>query len=311
MTNVTETENATISVIRKTEPNKETTKISATLENKDGWDDLENIVRDRLNAGVSGSLEVEVQTKGAEVTRDALGKFCGENVTLLLRSDEQAVWKIDMSGKQKGDFARKYLFGAEITRLDSVKTSIESDEVYEIRFAGKTDFPVQVGIRAGIAGQYASLYRKNELLTTVVIDEEGYAWFSMDKVEKGTKYYIGINVDGITLADAEIPESMYDQYGVDATLTDASGKQYEVGERSSSWGISGKRFAIYVAAVIAGIVLLVTIVMLTWHKLSASKEKYRRMAEEDEAPIDEEALRMEVMKELLEEQKKKEKKDKN
>ena len=54
-----------------------------------------------------------------------------------------------------------------------------------------------------------------------------------------------------------------------------------------------------------------TIVMLTWHKLSASKEKYRRMAEEDEAPIDEEALRMEVMKELLEEQKKKEKKDKN
>ena len=65
------------------------------------------------------------------------------------------------------------------------------------------------------------------------------------------------------------------------------------------------------AAAIAGIVLLVTIVMLTWHKLSASKEKYRRMAEEDEAPIDEEALRMEVMKELLEEQKKKEKKDKN
>ena len=87
---------------------------------------------------------------------------------------------------------------------------------------------------------------------------------------------------------------------MDATLTDASGKQYELGDRSSRWGITGRQFAIYVALAIAAVVLLVTIVMLTIHKLAASKEKYRRMAEEDEAnAIDEEALRMEVMRELL------------
>jgi hypothetical protein len=299
-TMVKETENATISVIKKTDENKETNRIEASLDNKDGWSDLEEVVKDRLNEGVSGSLEVSVQTTEKEISGKDLARFSGENVILAIHTDEDMVWKIDMVGKQAKDFARKYAFDVQVTPIDPAKTSIQSEEVYLVQFTGKADFPVVVGIRAGSAGQYATLYRKDELLTTVVVDNDGYAWFSMDKVEKGTKYYIGINVEGVSLEQAVIPESMYDQYGVDATLTDATGKQYELGERSSRWGITGGRFAIYVALAIAAVVLLVAAGMFTWNKFAQSKEKYRRMAEEDEAnAIDEDALRMEVMRELL------------
>ncbi len=299
-TTVTETENATISVIKKTEENKETNRIEASLDNKDGWSDLEEAVKDRLNEGVSGSLEVSVRTTEKEISGKDLARFSGENVILAIHTDDDNVWKIDMVGKQAKDFAKKYAFDVQVTSIDPSKTSIESDEVYLVQFTGKADIPVVVGIKVGSPRQYATLYRKDEVLSTVVIDDDGYAWFSMDRVEKGTKYYIGINVEGMTLEEAVIPETLYDQYGVDATLTDASGKQYELGDRSSRWGITGKQFAIYVALAIAAVVLLVTIVMLTLHKLAASKEKYRRMAKEDEAnAIDEDALRMEVMRELL------------
>ena len=52
--------------------------------------------------------------------------------------------------------------------------------------------------------------------------------------------------------------------------------------------------------------LLVSLVMITIHKISRSKAKYAAAAaaEKDE-PIDEEALRLEVMQELLDETKKK------
>ena len=87
-------------------------------------------------------------------------------------------------------------------------------------------------------------------------------------------------------------------------LTDKNGTKYQITGRSSEWGITGKQFAIYAAIGIGAVVLLVSLVMITIHKISKSKAKYAAAAaaEKDE-PIDEEALRLEVMQELLDEKK--------
>jgi hypothetical protein len=63
-----------------------------------------------------------------------------------------------------------------------------------------------------------------------------------------------------------------------------------------------------VVIVLAGVVLLVTLIMVTLHKIARSKEKYRTAAGAEaqgptsgEDAIDEDELRMQVMRELLEE----------
>ena len=125
---------------------------------------------------------------------------------------------------------------------------------------------------------------------------------------------MGINVAGKTEQDAVIPETLYSEYGLSdtiATLTDAEGNYYEVTGNKSSWGITAKQFGIYAGVAVALAVVIVTVVMVVMNKLKWNKDKYRAMAladaetadeyddDDDWEPIDEEALRLEIMRELL------------
>jgi hypothetical protein len=147
------------------------------------------------------------------------------------------------------------------------------------------------------------------LLQTVVVDADGTAWFSVDHVEKNSKYYVGIDAEGVDTSDAVIPSTLASSYGSeDSTLVDADGTQYVVTGRSSSWGISGARFAIYVAIAIAAVVLIITLLMVTLNRIKKSKEKYTVRDDDDDDvldDIDEDELRLQVMQELLEEAKRK------
>ena len=121
--------------------------------------------------------------------------------------------------------------------------------------------------------------------------------------------HIEIDENGDNLENAVVPDSMLGDYGVDfaETLTDASGKQYQVGERESRWGITGKQFTIYVLIIVAAIVLIVTGTMITVNRINRSKAKYAAMTESDDGAydIDEEELRLQIMQEMLEEAKRK------
>ena len=85
------------------------------------------------------------------------------------------------------------------------------------------------------------------------------------------------------------------------------GNYYEVGERTSRWGITGGQFALYVGIAVAVIIAVVTIIMLMARRASRSRAKLAALAEQsmradrEEAPIDEEALRLEIMQEMLQE----------
>ena len=137
-------------------------------------------------------------------------------------------------------------------------------------------------------------------LQTVVVDTNGYAWFALANVDAGVKYYVAINAESADTANAIIPESLYGAYGLDSTLMDASGTRYQVTGRASRWGISGLQFAIFVAIAIGAVVLVVALIMVTMNKISRSKMKYAVSGGEDiPAEIDEEAIRLQVMQEML------------
>lgn len=301
-TTVSEKENSTITVKREHDGEKETTRIDATLDNSNGWSDLKDTIDEVRSGGVTGTLDITVRPDSGVVSGKDLSKVGGEDAVITICPDDGSQWKIDTTKTPDKDYSGKYTLGATVTKTDPDKTDIESDKVYKVDFAGNTDFDMTVGIKVDQenARQYATIYQKNEPLQTVVVDDEGYAWFQMGKISKKTAYYVGVNAADADTANATIPATLTDAYGIDYTLTDSTGKGYQVTGRSSRWGITGGRFATYVGIAVALVVLIVALVMITLNKLAKNKAKYATPQGEDDT-IDEDALRLQVMQEMLEE----------
>ena len=304
---------------------KSSTTISAILQDPEGWGELtnaadsavtrqenENKDRDNPNSADDGTVKIDVRLDGSTVSGKDLDVLVSDKTMLTVTTGDGCTWRLDAVSRGKDSFVgEEYDLNFSVKKLSENDTKIESDSVYQVNFATATDFGATVKIPLAVseARQYATLYARNRSeytqLATVIVDENGFACLPVGALNKKTDYYIGINVPGADTAEALIPESLRQEYGVDYTLTDASGQQYEVGARTSRWGITGRQFAIYVAIAFGAIVLVVSGVTITLHKMKQSKMKYAALATEDtEDEINEDALRLKIMQEMLEEAKK-------
>ena len=289
---------------------KKTTTITGTVNNSEGWNELEQKVDNALGDGES-TVKVDVALKGTKVSGEDLSKIAKKGVEATITTEGGSTWQIDGNSVSKKDISdRDYNLEYTITEVQRKKRpGIESDQVYQVIFLDSTDFNATVGIRVPDAGrQYATLYQNNEVIQTTIVDNDGIAWFSLANVDSKTKYYLGINASDADLNEAIIPDTLAQEYGAEYTLTDASGKQYQVTGRSSRWGITGSRFAIYVAVAIGGVVLIVTLIMVTINRFAKTKAHYAAKAAADDDAIDEDALRMQIMQEMLDEAQKRKKK---
>ena len=282
-----------------------TTVISGTVSNSEGWNELGEKV-DNAKKNDEATVKVDVKLSGSTVSGKDLSNIAEKDVDTTITTASGSTWQLEQGSNTQKDFSQKE-YDLDYTVSDAEgkdKPDIDSDKLYQIDFAGSTDFNATVGIRVPDAKrQYATLYEEDEEVQTTIVDDDGIAWFSLANVDAKTKYYVGINARGIDTRQAIIPDSLSESYGADYTLTDASGKQYQVTGRSSRWGITGGRFATYVGIAVALVVLIVALVMITLNKLAKNKAKYATPQGEDNA-IDEDALRLQVMQEMLEETRK-------
>lgn len=289
--------------------------ISVTLENDAGWDDLADAIG-KADAASEDAVTAEVQLPSSTVNGKDLAKIAGKDVTVTVVTPSGSTWQIDAADKRKKDFSdRDYNLDFSVDKLDKAPSKIESDTVYRVKFSDRLDFEATaaVGVKVGNARQYATLYKKGlfgvKNMQTVVVDADGRAWFSFDGVRRGEVYYVAIDSADADRANAVIPQNLYAEYGVDRehTLMGMDGNYYEVGERTSRWGITGGQFALYVSIAVAAVIAVVTIIMLMARRASRSRAKLAALAEQsmraerEEAPIDEEALRLEIMQEMLQE----------
>ena len=289
--------------------------ISVTLENDAGWDDLADAIG-KADAASEDTVTAEVQLPSSTVNGKDLAKIAGKDVTVTVVTPSGSTWQIDAADKRKKDFSdRDYDLDFSVDKLDKAPSKIESDTVYRVKFSDRLDFEATaaVGVKVGNARQYATLYKKGlfgvKNMQTVVVDADGRAWFSFDGVRRGEVYYVAIDSADADRANAVIPQNLYAEYGVDRehTLMGMDGNYYEVGERTSRWGITGGQFALYVSIAVAVVIAVVTIIMLMARRASRSRAKLAALAEQsmraerEEAPIDEEALRLEIMQEMLQE----------
>ena len=293
--------------------------ITGTITKPEGWDELNSEIDKALQEmdPKEDELNVIVHTPDSKVEGDDLAGLAGKDVTVSLITPDSDVWEVHGKEISKEAVSGKhYDFGLKVTRLTG-KTKIEGEAVFKLKFAENANFPVTVGVRIGYAYQMATLYEKKgssyEELGTVIVDGDGMAWLSFREIHKKSEYYVGINVAGKSAEDAVIPKTLYSEYGLNdtmATLMDAEGNLYEVTGNVSKWGITAKQFGIYAAIAVGAAIVIVTVVMFVINKLNRNKNKYRAMAladaeadddydDDDWEPIDEEALRLEIMRELL------------
>ena len=286
------------------------TVITATVYDSDGWDIVTEAARDAaVQRSDSGPVEITVRIDGSTVSGKDVSGLVGVDAELKISTDEGCCWVIDTKQQRRKDFSNALDLSFETELLESTVQGIQSDTVYHVKFASDIGFGAKVGVslKVGDALQSATIYEKSGgglvELCSAVVDESGCAWFPVSQVSQGKDYYVGINVVGADTANAIVPDSMVKDYGVDylETLTDASGKQYEVGERESRWGITGKQFTVYVVIGLGVLVLITSGAMITFNKISRSKARYTVADAADDYEIDEEALRLQIMQEMLEE----------
>lgn len=310
-TQVTQIEDTTISVTHKTEylesGDKETIVIAALAGKTEDFQRVAQVAEQTLGKAAGKPVIVEIQLFDHVVDAEELAVFAGKNVIVKIITGSGVIWKIDMSNMAEKDFSRSYDLSVSISEVEAEKTTILSDTIYQLKFYDRINFNVTLGLNKGKVYDLATLYQKDageyKAVDTIVVDNDNITWFPLANIDKKTEYYIGMNVEGMDIEKAVVPETMLEQYDIDeeATLMDEEGTRYRITGRTSKWGISGKQFAMYVAVAMLATVLVVGIVMTTMNIIKRSKEKYERMAEKDTIndKIDEEAIRVEVLKELL------------
>ena len=300
------------------------TTISATVENSEGWTEVAGRIDEALGGsggkgqkpGGQNSVEANVTIAGTQVKGDDLANIAGKDVTLEVTTEAGDRWRFE-GGKLNGkDMAGKtYDLGYTMERDD--RDELEADASYKLSFSGKKnpDGTVAVALPGDGAGQYATLYEKkggkyNEL-QTVVVDNSGDAWFTTGGLDLRGSYYVALNARGADTANALIPHTLYAQYGIEPeyTLTDSEGNYYALGERESSWGISKKQFGLYVGIGLAAVILVVAIAMISVNivkksRAKAAAEHAAALGAEGTDDIDEDALRLEILQEMLAERKK-------
>lgn len=306
------------------------TTISATVDNSDGWTEVSERIDDALSRGGDGkgqkpgsksSVEANVTISGTQVKGDDLANIAGKDVTLEVTTEAGDRWRFEGSNLNGKDMAGKtYDLGYTMERDD--RDELEADASYKLSFNGKKnpDGTVAVALPGDRAGQYATLFEKSagkyDELETVLVDNDGNAWFGTTGVSSRGDYYVAVNARIADTANATIPHTMYEQYGIEPeyTLTDAEGNYYAVGERESSWGITKKQFGFYIGIGLGAVILVVAIAMISVNIVKKSRAK--AAAEHAAAlggggtdDIDEDALRLEILQEMLAERKNSKKKN--
>ena len=289
------------------------TTITATVSGSDGWKEVTAAAREAAsNRSDTGRVEVQVQLTGSAVSGTDLSKLVGVDTALTVSTSQGCSWSVDTARQSSVNFGRGEIdLDFSVQLLEQSVQGIASDTVYQVGFASDIGFQTTVGVPVKVSNtlQTATLFEKNSSslveLSSVVVDRDGYAWFPVETLSQTSEYYVAIDEEYAATDNAFIPGSLQDSYGVDYddTLTDASGTRYQVGERESRWGITGKQFTIYVAIGLGALVLITSGVMITLNRINKSKAKYAAMAAADAAEyeLDEDALRLQIMQEMLEE----------
>ncbi len=298
-TTVTENKNSSVSTqitSTTTDSGKQVTAvIDAVLENKDGWQSVEDKITTGLNA--ADSVTVNVYLKGdAQVTGDDLNRVAGKNVHLIVQTNQGTKWHVNGTDLMDKELAEKYDLSYTLKQLTSFDEkqadALQGRNGYSLEFHGILDFKVEVELPIGRAYNRQSAvffspdkdgYQRRQ---AVMIDDKGMAHFYLAQVESGVQYLIGINVPQKVeqnspppVSDVIIPDSMKNEY---PDLQQTGGIDYIITGTKSSLGINIGQLTIILVAVMVTCAVVVGVVIRVNFKQKLKKGYVPDMSYEDE-----------------------------
>lgn len=244
-TTVTETDESTITVTEKenvSDPEAEAppTDISATVVEKDGWDQVLDAVKDALKGGGSANVEIYVGAD-LEVPDSLLEELAGEDVKMTVIGTDGGRFTLDFSEIKAFTEIEGLDLSYRLRALDKEYEVLEGAGGYLLNFNKSSTIQAELQIRLPIehARKSVTLYQiewgKPRQLQSVVADENGVAHFYVASVDSKMDYLLGINVPSVRQLDLLIPESLEKEYGVTDRLSNV---EYVVTGRVSSWGMT-------------------------------------------------------------------------
>lgn len=257
-TTVTETEDATVTVTEKenvTDPDAEElpTDISATVVEKEGWDQVVDAVEDALKDGGSVEVDVFVATD-AEVPDSVLEELTGKDVVMNVTTSTGATYTLDFTQVNYDKKVNGLDLSYRLARMNKEYPELGGAESYQLLFNKSCAVRARVKIQLPIeyARRVISLYQIERgtprQLQAVVADENGVAHFFLASVDSKMVYLLGIDVPSVQQGEVLIPGSLENEYGITDKL---SSVDYVVTGRVSSWGVTSGQ----VGRVLLGIML--------------------------------------------------------
>lgn len=266
--------------------------IDVTIDDKDGWDDMleytDSYIKypDRLESDSTtvNNVEINVNLNGStKLPGNVLESLAGKKVDLTVSTGTNSSWTIDcekLDAEQLGkSYDLKFTLKKNTKPTKAQKKLIGNAQSYLLEFEDNIPFEVTVTIPIGYsyAKHLATICQKPvlkswEIMQSTIIDAQGDALFYLSSLDKQTKYLVAIDMEGISLEDVLIPDSMADEYG---NLTDAAGNKYVLTGTQSAWGISFWQLTLIVFGVIIVSGVMVGIIIKIQFKAKVHKKTKR------------------------------------
>lgn len=243
-TTVTQTEDSTISTtisgnLTGEDASGIPVQIVATVVTDQGWDEvLEAIKAAKDKNGVNADIYINGDT---ELPNELLEELAGEKVHLTVVGSNGEKYTINFedvkdASEKEGLSLKYHLKLLENVRYESLQGAI----VYELEFVSSNAVPTGIAIQLPRehTRKTASLYQvkggKPEHLQSILVDQNGMAYYYLASVDKGMTYLICVNAPWAIDEPINIPEGLQQEYGITEQINNVD---YVITGRKSSWGI--------------------------------------------------------------------------
>lgn len=298
-TTVSQTNGATVSttdtITAKDEDKTLSTDVTATIFEKDGWQELIEAIEDaiesaekRKDAGFDGtSINVDVfVSNDSGVPSDVLNTVAEKDISMTVQTENGTRYGFSGTTLEKTtEETENVQLTFELLRVEQPDFDVLKDlTAFSLRFNRSSELKIEIMLRVGAdyGRDTATLYQVDgkqlTALQSVIVDTAGYAHFYLANIDAQQQYYIGLNAAEVKPEEVIVPKEFYNEYGINTTYPDFS--QYAI-TGVSSWGVSMKSVTVIMMAVMTGCAVAIGVTMYLLNKRKLRRGYVPDISEED------------------------------
>ena len=292
------------------DPDEIDTTIHATITGDKGWNSIIDVIQKEelehstFEADYGDQSPVRVQIslpQSNSVSGDWLSQMAGHNATVTITTPDGSRWTFNCEHLLGQEFEKSYDLSYSLERYanpsDEHRLVVGSSTCYWLSFNSAVRFPVTVEVLLDplAARQHVTMYeclRDNTLnkIQAVMIDLDGYAFFTLGNINATTRYVLALNVSGTSSNDVLVPDSMVENPDDLKDLVPLD-ERYTLTEPRGLLGLTMSEFTnlvLIVGGSFVGVVLLAVGVIIVIGKRKAKIAAIRAEVMSKPAPAEDE-----------------------